>query len=79
MIRSIQNAEHYKWGQNCDGWHLLKSNDLSVIQENMPPQTAEVLHYHEKTQQVFYILSGIASFEIDGEIKTERNVLKSKV
>ncbi|WP_428656896.1 cupin domain-containing protein [Runella sp.] len=64
---SVQNAEHYTWGNNCDGWHLLKSDSLSVIQERMPPHTAEQLHFHQKTQQVFYILSGIATFLIDGQ------------
>ena len=70
MITSTYNAEHYTWGNQCDGWHLLRSDSLSVIQERMPPLTAEQLHFHQHTQQVFYILSGIATFEIEGEIKT---------
>jgi mannose-6-phosphate isomerase-like protein (cupin superfamily) len=69
MMISTENAEHFVWGSNCDGWHLLKSDSLAVIQERMPPGTAEQLHYHEKAQQVFYILSGTATFEIEG--KTE--------
>jgi len=64
MIKSTENAEHYKWGADCDGWHLLQSDTLSVIQEKMPPGTAEQLHYHVNAQQVFYILTGIASFEL---------------
>jgi hypothetical protein len=28
---SIANAEHYLWGGDCDGWHLLQRNDLSAI------------------------------------------------
>lgn len=68
MPLSAQNTEHYRWGNNCDGWHLLHSDSLSVIQERMPPHTAEQLHYHEKAQQVFYILSGTATFLIDGEM-----------
>ncbi|MFL5763108.1 MAG: GNAT family N-acetyltransferase [Bacteroidia bacterium] len=59
--------EHYKWGDNCDGWHLLKSESLSVIKELMPPGTAEQLHCHRKAQQLFYILSGTATFELNGE------------
>ncbi len=70
MITSIETAEHYSWGNNCDGWPLLRSDSLSVIQERMPPATAEQLHYHEHAQQVFYILSGIATFEIGGEAQT---------
>lgn len=64
MIKSTENAEHYKWGKDCDGWHLLRSDTLSVIQEKMPPGTSEQLHFHEKAQQVFYILSGTATFEV---------------
>ena len=33
---SLANAEHYVWGDGCDGWHLLKHPDLSVIQERVP-------------------------------------------
>jgi hypothetical protein len=22
---SRENAEHYRWGDDCDGWHLVKS------------------------------------------------------
>ena len=32
-IRDINNTEHYNWGEACDGWHLLKTDSLSVIQE----------------------------------------------
>ena len=70
MITSTENAEHYNWGDNCDGWPLLRADSLSVIQERMPPGTSEQMHYHERAQQVFYILSGTASFEVDGEEKT---------
>ena len=70
MITSTENAEHYTWGAQCDGWHLLRSDNLSVIQERMPPGTAEQLHYHQHAQQVFYILSGTATFELENEMKT---------
>lgn len=65
---SIQNAEHYTWGINCDGWHLLKTESLSVIQERMPAGTFENLHYHCKTQQLFYILAGEAIMEIENKV-----------
>lgn len=67
MIKSIKNAEHYKWGDNCDGWHLLKTDSLSVIQEKMPPGAFEKRHFHAEAQQLFYILSGTATFEMEGE------------
>jgi len=33
----------------------------------MPAHTAETLHYHEKAQQFFFILSGTATFEVEDE------------
>ncbi len=61
MVISIDNAEHYIWGGNCDGWHLLKRDDMSVIRERIPPGGAEVLHYHNTARQFFYILEGEAT------------------
>ena len=40
-----ETAEHYAWGSVCDGWHLLKHPELSVIQERVPPGVGEVKHY----------------------------------
>lgn len=65
-IISTDNAEHYTWGEICDGWHLLKTAGLSVIQERVPPGEAEVRHYHEYAHQLFYVLSGEATLEIEG-------------
>lgn len=70
MVTSTENAEHYTWGDDCDGWHLLRSDSLSVIQERMPPGTSEQLHFHKHAQQLFYILSGVATFEVNGDPKT---------
>src|SRR5512140_2591925 len=58
MIISIQNAEHYQWGEVSDGWHLLKRDEMSIIQERVPAGRAEVMHYHTKARQYFYILDG---------------------
>lgn len=64
---SRASAEHYTWGQNCHGWHLVKETALSVIEEVMPAHTAEQLHRHHVAQQFFYILSGEAVMEIAGK------------
>ena len=58
MVVSTENAEHYIWGEICDGWHLLKRDDMSVIRERVPAGGAEVMHYHTKARQFFYILEG---------------------
>lgn len=69
-VVSKNNSEHYKWGDSCDGWHLLKSGELSIIQETVPPGKSEIMHYHKISKQFFYVLSGCATIEIDGKIKT---------
>ena len=55
-----QNANHYIWKNICDGWHLVSSDQLSVIQEKMPPYTAEDMHKHNSANQFFFVLSGEA-------------------
>ena len=64
---STGNAEHYRWGQACDGWHLLAGADLSVIEERMPPGAAEQRHRHGHARQFFYVLEGEAMIELEGE------------
>jgi mannose-6-phosphate isomerase-like protein (cupin superfamily) len=61
MVISMENAEHYIWGDVCDGWHLLRRDDMSVIQERVPAGGAEVMHHHTKARQFFYILDGEAT------------------
>ena len=65
---SIANAVHYIWGDRCDGWHLLQGEDLSVIEELMPPGTAEVRHRHVRSRQFFYVLEGEAVLELEGSV-----------
>ncbi|WRU97856.1 cupin domain-containing protein (plasmid) [Priestia filamentosa] len=69
MKISKENAEHYIWGDKCDGWRLVNQNDLSVIHERMPPNTSEVRHYHTKSRQFFFVLSGTATLEVDGQLE----------
>jgi mannose-6-phosphate isomerase-like protein (cupin superfamily) len=63
---SIDNAEHYVWGNGCDGWHFVNHPGLSIIRERMPPGTSEVRHLHKKARQFFYILAGTAVLETGG-------------
>ena len=58
MVISIENAEQYIWGEICDGWHLLKRDDMSVIQERVPAGGAEIMHHHNAARQFFYVLDG---------------------
>jgi mannose-6-phosphate isomerase-like protein (cupin superfamily) len=67
---SITTADSYKWGgpnaDQCDGWHLVRTPQLSVIEEIMPPNTSERRHHHLHARQFFYILEGELSIEIEG-------------
>lgn len=67
MKKSTANTTAYTWGDNCKGWPLLEEQMLRVIEEEMPPNTAEQLHYHEKAAQLFYILEGEAEFQVNEE------------
>jgi len=67
QILCRDNAEHYVWGEGCDGWHLLNSEALSVIEERVPPGKCESRHSHEYAQQCFYIVEGEAVMEVAGQ------------
>ena len=61
------NSVHYTWGNNCDSWVLMESDSLSVKQESMPPASREKLHFHQQSQQYFFILNGEAAFYVTDE------------
>ena len=68
-IVSTANAEHYKWGgpngTDCDGWYLQRTTELNVIEELMPPGTAETRHFHKRARQFFYVLAGELVLEVE--------------
>jgi quercetin dioxygenase-like cupin family protein len=59
-------AQHYGWGQGCEGWILVPSSDLLIIQEKMPVGTEEHRHFHSKARQFFFVLQGQLTMELDG-------------
>lgn len=61
------HAEHYHWGDGCDGWHLVRHEELSVIQERVPPGAEEQCHRHATARQFFYILQGAAVIAVEGK------------
>jgi mannose-6-phosphate isomerase-like protein (cupin superfamily) len=67
---SKETAEHYVWGRRCDGWRLVDQPGLSVIQERIPPGSGEVQHHHAQARQFFFVLSGEATFVVDGARQT---------
>jgi quercetin dioxygenase-like cupin family protein len=60
------SAQHYQWGEGCDGWRLAEAAMLSVIEERMPPGASEVRHVHAKATQFFYVLRGTLTIEVEG-------------
>lgn len=68
QITSLDQAEHYKWGgrdgTDCDGWYLVKTPELLIIEELMPPGTSETPHLHSKARQFFFVLEGELTLEI---------------
>jgi len=63
---SSATADHYTWGAECDGWHLVRAANLSVIQERMPPGSSEVRHRHAEARQFFFVLDGELTLEVAG-------------
>jgi mannose-6-phosphate isomerase-like protein (cupin superfamily) len=72
------NENHYRWGGVCDGWHLVRGAELSVIVERMPPGSEEQRHFHLRSRQFFYVLEGELAMEVDGRLHrlTERQGLE---
>lgn len=74
---SKDNAEHYTWGDDCDGWYLLNRKDMLIIHEKMPPGTHEKRHFHTVSRQFFYVLEGTLTMEMEGnkhEIKSRQGI-----
>lgn len=63
---SRENAEHYIWGDRCDGWLLVHEQDRSIIHEKMPPGTCETRHFHKQAKQFFFVLTGTMTIEAGG-------------
>jgi len=77
VVAKNNSLKHYQWGNHCDGWNLVDETTLSVKLERMPPHTSEQKHFHEYSQQFFYILKGEAIFEIQREritVKSEQGI-----
>lgn len=71
-------AQAVPWGQGCAAWFLLQTPQMQVVQEQMPPGTSEVVHYHQKTLQFFYVLQGELTIKIAGKnhvLTTEQGIV----
>src|SRR5436309_3629895 len=50
---SKSSAPHYTWANACDGWRLIDTPALSVVEERVPPGAEETRHYHNEARQSF--------------------------
>jgi mannose-6-phosphate isomerase-like protein (cupin superfamily) len=64
-VIDTSNAEHYTWGDNCDGWYLVRTPELNIIEEKMPPGTSETRHHHIRARQFFFVLEGELTMEVE--------------
>lgn len=65
VVSKFHPLKNYKWGKDCEAWNFIDNDDISIKLERMPPGAEEILHYHKKAQQFFYITEGKAVFEVD--------------
>ncbi|SFS06007.1 Cupin domain-containing protein [Granulicella pectinivorans] len=65
-------AEHYRWGGDhndvSDGWYLVRTPALNIIEERLPPAAFETRHYHKVSRQFFYVLEGELTMEIEHHV-----------
>lgn len=65
---SRRTAQHFIWREVCAGWFLVnRPARLTVLHERMPPGSSEARHFHRVALQFFFVLSGVATLELDGE------------
>lgn len=64
---SAANAEHYLWGEGGEGWYLVRTDELNIIEEKMLPGISERRHLHVRARQFFYVLEGELTMEIARE------------
>ena len=67
VVSKQDPLHHYLWGTSCDSWELLAETNISIKQERIPGGASEQIHFHEKSSQFFFILSGVATVEIEGK------------
>lgn len=45
-----------------------KNKDYGVIHAKLPAKSKEVRHFHRQSRQIFFMLVGNATIEVDGEV-----------
>jgi len=55
-----------------ESWTLTDQPHLHVLQERMPPGSAERRHLHSAVEQLYYVLEGVATVRFDDHEETLR-------
>ncbi|GAB4393507.1 MAG: hypothetical protein Tsb005_12100 [Gammaproteobacteria bacterium] len=66
----IINCIQQIWGNNCEAWTLLQTENLSILEERMPEHTSDNMHYHTKADQFLYVLEGEVTVNIKNDYMT---------
>ncbi len=73
-------ANHYSWGQDCDGWKLIDLPGLSLREERMGARSKRIPHVHREATQLFFMLEGSCTMATSREtrsIEVMRGLLSS--
>jgi quercetin dioxygenase-like cupin family protein len=57
-VVDIKDISPIPWGNGCKVFSLLNEKEFQVMQETIPPQNEDCMHYHEFATQFLYVLSG---------------------
>ncbi len=60
-----KNIKPMEWGNHCESWQLLDKENMGVFHEKMPPNSADVLHKHQFSEQFLYVLHGTVGIVIN--------------
>jgi len=74
---TLDNSEQFHWGKAGIGWMLSNSDKVTIVERQLSEGTREVKHYHNKSWQFFYVISGVGTMFIDDdeiEISSDESV-----
>ena len=66
LVLDIGSAPRSSWSIGCEGTTVLSHPSLHVMHEMMFPFTSEQRHRHNRVVQLYYMLEGRATVDIDG-------------
>ena len=73
-IRNLERAAPFKTKDGSEIRELLAHRNSCITQQSLaearvPPGASTTPHYHPRTEEIYYILSGQARIRIEGEVQ----------